>query len=461
MKTSTTLQKNKKSARLQNVLLGAASAAFWLLLWALASRAVGQEILLPSPAVVFRRLCALAVTGRFWLTAFRSLGNVLLGFLWGTAAGILAAVLCCLSRVLAALLRPVTAAIKATPVASFIILALVWIARPAVPAFIAGLIVFPVICGNVAEGIRHIDRELLEKARVHRVGRLRTLLYVALPGVFPYLFSAMSTSLGLAWKAGIAAEVLSTPKNTIGTQLYNAKIYIETADLFAWTLVVILLSLGVETLLVRLQRRFSWRLPLRPGKCRTPVLSGIPSLPPVTKHFGEKAVLKNMALPLRPGTVTALLGPSGSGKTTLLRILAGLEADDSGHRGETPCTFLFQEDRLLPGRTPRENILFLRPDADTDSLLALVELSDCADQPVETLSGGMKRRVAIAAALACPAPLVLLDEPFRGLDEATRDRIAPRVFARLQSAAVVLVTHDPREARDYAQVTASMDGVQN
>lgn len=459
MKTSTTLQSKINKKTVQTWLLGAASAAFWLLLWEIASQAVGQEILIPSPIVVFKRLGALVITTDFWLTALHSLWNVLQGFFWGAIAGVLAAVLVSVSPVLAALLRPVIAAAKATPVASFIILALVWIARAAVPAFIAGLIVFPVVCGNVAEGIRQIDRELLEKAKLHRVSRWRTFLYVALPGVFPHLLSALSTSLGLAWKAGIAAEVLSVPKDTIGTELYNSKIYIETPDLFAWTLVVIVLSLVIETGFVRLTRNISLQIPLRAGKSTVSLPTGTAeSLPPVTKHYGGKKVLERFALPLRPGKVTALLGASGGGKTTLLRIYAGLLKDDSGLTGKTPCTYLFQENRLLPGRSARENILFLRPDADADRLLQLVELSDSADQPVESLSGGMKRRAAIAAALACPAPLVLLDEPFQGLDQATRDRIAPLVFAELEAtgAAVLLVTHDPSEAERHAHAVVQI-----
>ena len=223
----------------------------------------------------------------------------------------------------------------------------------------------------MAQGLRETDPELLEKAQVFRVSRWRTFLYVVLPGVFPYFLSAMVTSLGLAWKAGIAAEVLCTPKMAIGTQLYNAKIYIETTDLFAWTFVVVLLSLLLEFAFVRFTRRFSLRIPLRAKKSKAKPAESteLHPLPPLTKHFGERLVLDHFTLPVEAGRVTALLGPSGEGKTTCLRIWAGLETDDNGVTGKENCAFLFQENRLLPGRTARENILFIRPDADADGLL--------------------------------------------------------------------------------------------
>ena len=433
-------------------------ALFWLGLWQILYQAVDQEILIPSPVSVFLRLGELIGTAAFWQTTLFSLWNVLRGLFWGTAAGVLAAVLISVSPIMACLLRPVLAAAKATPVASFIILALVWISRASVPSFIGGLIVSPVVCGNVAQGLRETDPELLEKAQVFRVSRWRTFLYVVLPGVFPYFLSAMVTSLGLAWKAGIAAEVLCTPKMAIGTQLYNAKIYIETTDLFAWTFVVVLLSLLLEFAFVRFTRRFSLRIPLRAKKSKAKPAESteLHPLPPLTKHFGERLVLDHFTLPVEAGRVTALLGPSGEGKTTCLRIWAGLETDDNGVTGKENCAFLFQENRLLPGRTARENILFIRPDADADGLLEWVELTDSADLPVEQLSGGMKRRVALAAMLAAPAPLVLLDEPFQGLDPALRDRVAKRVFEALRGSAVILVTHDPKEAQMFADEIVQM-----
>ena len=160
--------------------------------------------------------------------------------------GVLLGFLTARYRVLHDILSPLLSVIKATPVASFIILALVWITRSGLPAFISGLMVMPILWSNIEEGILHIDKELLEMAQVFRLPRTKIIGKIVIPSVLPYFAAALRTSLGLAWKAGIAAEVLATPKGTIGQSLFDAKVLLETTDLFAWTLTVILLSIVLE-----------------------------------------------------------------------------------------------------------------------------------------------------------------------------------------------------------------------
>lgn len=149
------------------------------------------------------------------------------------------------------LLAPLVSVVKAVPVASFIILALVWLESRHLPLFIAALMAFPVVYRNVLEGIRGTSRELLEMARVFRVPFSRRLRGVDLPQVLPYFRAAADTALGLSWKAGTAAEVIGLCSGTIGERLYTAKVYFQTADLFAWTAVIVLLSVLFEGLFLR------------------------------------------------------------------------------------------------------------------------------------------------------------------------------------------------------------------
>lgn len=221
---------------------------FWLLVWQLAAGAVASPLLLPAPLAVFSRLGELAVTAEFWQTALLSLGRVALGLVWGIVLGVVLAALGCAFRWADALLSPAVGVVRATPVASFILLVLLWTQRGQVPVIIAALMVLPIVYGNVTRGIRETDPKLLELARVYRFSRWKTIRLVILPGVRPYFFSAVTTALGLAWKSGVAAEALCWPKTAIGTEIYYTKLNFETADLFAWTLVVILLSLGLERL---------------------------------------------------------------------------------------------------------------------------------------------------------------------------------------------------------------------
>ena len=233
----------------------AASAAFWLIVWQIAAWQVDSPLFLPTPLAVAVRLGALVQTVPFWQTAALTLYRVVAGMLWGTVLGVLLACLACLSRWLDAILSPAVRVIRATPVASFILLVFLWTNRDQVPVIIAALMVLPVVWGNVVRGIRECDPKLLEFARAYRFSRLKTARLVLLPAVKPYFLSALTTSMGLAWKSGVAAEALVWPKLAIGTQIYNTKLYLETADLFAWTVVVILLSLTLEKLISVLIRQ--------------------------------------------------------------------------------------------------------------------------------------------------------------------------------------------------------------
>lgn len=250
MTTSTTRDKN---TRLSPALrLGA--VAIWLLLWQLASMAVALPLLLPSPLAVLLRLGQLCTGADFWLTVASSLLRILLGFLLGVLFGTALAGLCWRFRLIDALARPLLGVFKSTPVASFIILALVWVKTTWLATVISFIMVLPLIYANVREGIDSADRQLLEMARVFRLSRRKTFRYCYLPAILPFFLSAISSALGFAWKSGIAAEVLGRPARAIGSQIYDSKIYLETPDLFAWTLVVILLSVLLERLAVRFVR---------------------------------------------------------------------------------------------------------------------------------------------------------------------------------------------------------------
>ncbi len=237
---------------LRKTLRALAVLLFWLLIWQLAAVLAGQELLLPSPPQVARRLLLLAGEGEFWLTLGRSILRVLAGIVSAVLLGIVLALLTHRSAALRALLSPLMTLVKSTPVASFIILALVWLGRDVVPLFIAALMVLPVGWANVSAGLDGIDPQLLELARVYRLPRGRVLRRITLPSVLPHLRAALCSALGLGWKAGVAAEVLTVPARSIGKRIYEAKVYLETTELFAWTAAVVLLSLVIEGLLLRL-----------------------------------------------------------------------------------------------------------------------------------------------------------------------------------------------------------------
>ena len=176
----------------------------------------------------------------------------------------------------------------------------------------------------------------------------------------------------------------------------------------------------------------------------------------IRKAYGDHVVLAGFSHAFPAGGITCVLGPSGCGKTTLLRLIAGLERPDAGEIAGVPSggiSMVFQEDRLPPQLTAAgclRSVLRRESgrDAKIDGALRALGLGDAPDQPVKEFSGGMKRRVALARALLYPSPLVLLDEPFKGLDDATRARVIDYAKPLLQGRTTILVTHDPRDAEE-------------
>lgn len=230
---------------------GALTLAFWVAMWAALALLVNRELLLPAPWVVVRRLGELAATAAFWRITAVSIGRVLLGITAAVALGTGMAVACAASKTADALLRPLMTVVKSTPVASFVVLALVWIARDWLPVFISLLMVLPVVWSNVCTGIRSADPALLELAQVYGWPRGRILRRIYLPSVRPHFLAALRSGIGFGWKSAIAAEVLTVPHSAIGRMIYESKLYLQTTDLFAWTLAVILLSVGLERLVLR------------------------------------------------------------------------------------------------------------------------------------------------------------------------------------------------------------------
>lgn len=231
---------------------GAARRALSVLLalgvWQLAAHFAGPGPLIASPAEVLTRLWQLAGEGGFWATVGFSLGRIAAGFGLALAVSVPAAFAAGRFPLIETLLWPWVTAVKAVPVASFIILSLLWLRAEQLAVFIAFLMGFPILYSNLLQGLRSMDGQLAEMVRLFRIGPGRRLVYLCLPQLRPYLLSACGTALGLCWKAGVAAEVIGVVNGSIGEKLYEAKIYLETADLFAWTLVIVLAGAACEKL---------------------------------------------------------------------------------------------------------------------------------------------------------------------------------------------------------------------
>ena len=241
---------------LKKLLYALPAPTFWLGVWQVCAFLVdrrlggrGNELLLPYPASVWSALAAMAGTGEFWGAVLTSLGRIALGLAWGVTIGAVLAVLTCASPWADRLLSPAIRVVRAAPVASFILLVLLWTGRNRVPAVIAAMMVTPVVWDNLSRGIQAIDQKLLELARCYRFSRRKTVALIYLPALRPYILTALTTATGLAWKSGVAAEVLCLPPRSLGNQIYYTKYYLDIPELFAWTAVTVALSLILERFL--------------------------------------------------------------------------------------------------------------------------------------------------------------------------------------------------------------------
>ena len=241
------------------------SLPWWVILcyvgvWQLLAMHIDQTILLASPVETVEQVYLLVIKGGFWLSIFSSFCRILTGFLLAVVVGVLFSALSYKSKAFSQLVTPLILMAKAVPVASFIILVLIWFSSKNLSVIISFIMALPVMYQNILSGLQTLDKELSQMSRVFRLTPYAHLRYVVCPQLLSYFTSASLVSIGLCFKAGIAAEVIGLPKMSIGEHLYEAKVFLDTPSLFAWTLVIVVLSFLVEKLLMLLIEKASKRL---------------------------------------------------------------------------------------------------------------------------------------------------------------------------------------------------------
>lgn len=419
----------------------------WLLVWAIVSRIIKNKILLAGPIETLQALCKLGTTGPFWNACLGTILRIAIGYMAGMLLGILLAVISAGRLWLEEILAPLITLMKAVPVASVVVIFLIWWGSGNLAVAISFFMALPNFYLNSLEGIRSTDQKLLEMAKVFAMPARNRFFYIYRPALRPFWDSAIKLSVGMSWKAGVAAEVIGLPERAIGEQLYMSKIYLETDKVFAWTLVIILLSQLFEKLCLKLWAAFqAWE----PG-CRSVVYESKPeqqnlSLQDIKVSYGEKQVLQGFSATYEPDKRYVLDSPSGSGKTTLLRIIAGLTKPDAGtvDTGGQKVAMLFQEDRLCEEYSALKNVelVAVSRSAAKEHLLQLLDEADIY-KPCKELSGGMKRRVALTRAFAAGADILLLDEPYNGLDEENRMHVAGYIGENGKNRVVIMASHIP------------------
>lgn len=417
--------------------------AFWLVIWYLLALAVDNSILLVTPFAAFRTLLGLLVRVSFWQTVAGSLVRIGAGFLLGLTAALLLAGISFRHPFMEELLHPLMRFAKTVPVAAFVVLFLIWWGSGLLAVAVCFLIVLPNLYINILEGLKNGDRRLLEMAGVFHMPVLNRFFYIYRPALKPFLESGLKLSLGMCWKSGVAAEVIGTPAHSIGGQLYLSKVYLDTAGVLAWTAVVILLSLCFEKLILWLTGLFFVWNPSCKGRIRKKGNTGRITVNKVSKGYDGRTVLDQISAVYEPGGTYYLTGPSGSGKTTLLRLLCGLETPDGGEiSGVGSLSMVFQEDRLCEEYSALKNVsMVLGDERKAADALGRLLSEEAIHMPCSRLSGGMKRRVALVRAMEADTDVVLLDEPFTGMDAGTKQAAEEYIREKQNGRTVIIATH--------------------
>ena len=442
---------------------------FWILVWQILALIVDNDILLASPCQTMCALWGLLGKGLFWRTVIMSLSRIGAGFLLGLASALLLAVYSKKYAWVEELLSPVMTLCKAVPIAVFVVLLLIWWGSSFLAVAICFLIVLPNIYMNTLEGLKDTDRKLLEMAQVFHLPSHTRFFYIYRPALKPFLSSSLKLSLGMCWKSGVAAEVIGTPSFSIGEQLYMSKIHLDTADVFAWAVVIVVLSVAFESVVLWLADKFWGWEPECGGQTETGkklrqadreqqimysqemvASANNPGyrlvLDSVSKSYGEQMVLQKLCAKYEAGRIYYLTSPSGSGKTTLFRILSGLEEADAGRVllpiADFRYSMVFQEDRLCEEYSAVRNVEMVTGDRmlAREALLQLLE-PEALNKPCSQLSGGMKRRVALVRAMECVSDCVLLDEPFTGMDAETKARAEGYIKEKQNGRILIIATH--------------------
>ena len=438
--------------RMKAVAAAGAVAAFWLAAWMLVAALVAQPLILPGPGAVVVALLRLVCDGGTWAILAGSGARILGGLALAAVCGGALAGVSSRSRAFARLVAPALSFVKATPVACVVVLLLIWLGSARVSIAAVFLMALPGVYFSLAEGLAQVDRPLEQMLRMHGVRGWRLFCAHTWREVLPFVLSCARAVIGMGWKAGVAAELIGMAVGTVGERIYQAKLLIETADLLAWTVLVVAASGACERALVWLLQvsgPVAWRAAVRThghGARRRAGATGGGVAADLALAVGDRApwapALDGLVLNVPAGGRICVMGASGVGKSTLLALAAGECA---------PCSMVFQDARLVEDASALDNVLVCA-DARVDvssaaALLRLLVPGVDVHACVAELSGGQRRRVEIARALLSPGGAVILDEPFTGLDAAARDVAAEVVLDLLDGRALLLATHDATDAQ--------------
>ena len=452
--------------KIKIILLKILPIFFWLILWWLLSITINQPLLLVSPIIVFNKIINIILSNSFITIIISSISKITIGLFSATLTGIIFAYISNKNKYIKPLISSLILTIKSIPVASIIILILIWVSSANISIIISYMMVLPIIYQNILIAFDNLDNKLIEMANIFNINKYIKYRYIYISQLLPYFTSATITSIGFSFKAGIAAEIIGLPTNSIGTSLYESKIFFDIPSLFAWTIIIIILSYLYETffkllikiIAIKLKKINISKYPSNNINSISKTLDKDIIINNLTKIYDNKIVLNISKLIIKANKTTTIVGKSGNGKTTLINILMKLTNYDKGQILNLPSSYstLFQEDRLVNNLDIYTNILLPHINKESykyitkpliDTCLSKLDLIDSKDKLIIELSGGMKRRVALIRAILANYQILFLDEPFKGLDIETKNMTINFINEYAKDKTIILITHDILDAK--------------
>ena len=447
---------------LQNILI----ILFWLIVWHVAALLVDNSILAVTPWDTLKAIADLFKSEEFLTVIAGSMGRIWLGLFVAVISGFVIGIFSYKVNLVERLMKPVVVSVKAIPVASIVVLLLIWQGSEMLSVWISFLISFPIIYTNIMEGMKSTDKKLLEMAEVFGISAWNKIWYIYRPCVKGYILGGMKLAAGMSVKAGVAAEIIGLPKNSFGERLYMAKIYLATEELFAWTVIIVVTAFVSEKLIVMLtdfmlkvhipygKRCYNRRKDMRKLKKATKSSAEnnndtecVIRLTDISKKYGENTVFSHLNMELKAGQKVGIMAPSGRGKTTLFRIILGLEKADTGTvKTKGRIAAVFQETLLCEKADLHTNMRITgASDEDIRTLTREIFSEEHLDKPVEAYSLGMKRRCSIIRALTREGDILIMDEPFASIDDENRRRAADVIRERTKDKTVIIFTHNEED----------------
>lgn len=447
------------------------SITILILAWQLLTILVRLPDLVPSIPHLFSTLVALFASGSFYQSVMATVLRGTIGMSISLMAAMGVSLLFYKCEWIYELFRPLLAIMRSIPVISFILLALIFLNAESIPLIIAFLTMFPLLTENLTKGIRGQRKEFSIMARQFKIGRWNKLTQVVYPQLKPFLYSGLASASGFGWRAIIMGEVLAQCSPGIGGEMKQAQVFIAVPELIAWTIIAILISYLFD-------RGISWlakqRFPIHYNKhcSKQPVPKGNCDIRirDISYRYGSDTVLSHFSYTFEKGFIYGITAPSGTGKTTLLNLIGNILKPAQGEIEtdfKTGIAYVFQEPELLSQLTIAENIAlplaaYLKKEIAFEqaiSILQKMELDGFENRFPNELSFGQQQRAAIARALTYPSPLLLMDEPFKGLDEALSRRIIKRIRERQteNGQTILFTSHNPGELRLFADKTVRLD----